>query len=57
MNFTLVLSKPEDGEWGGKLKDGSGWSGMVGLLATKQIDIGTIKHFNLNTNKTSAELG
>ena len=39
MNFTFTLTPPADGEWGGKLKDGS-WSGMVGLLATKQIDIG-----------------
>ena len=41
MNFTFVLTPPADGEWGGKLQDGSTtWSGMVGLLANKQIDIG-----------------
>ena len=39
MNFTYTLIKPPDGQWGSIQPDGS-WSGMVGLLASGEVDIG-----------------
>ena len=39
MNFTYTLIKPPDGQWGAIQSDGS-WSGLVGLLASGEIDIG-----------------
>ena len=39
MNFTYVLTSPPDGEWGGKMADGT-WSGMVGMLERREIDMG-----------------
>ena len=41
MNFTYVLKPPEDGEWGA-VKDDNTWTGMVGMLAAKEIDIGEV---------------
>lgn len=38
MNFTSYVIKPEDGEWGVFKEDGT-WSGMVGMLIQKEIDI------------------
>ena len=40
LNFTFTIEKPTDGEWGVLQKDGS-WSGMVGMLANQEIDLGT----------------
>jgi hypothetical protein len=39
LNFTFTLTKPEDGEYGVR-KNGSGWTGMVGMLVQDKIDIG-----------------
>ena len=41
MNFTFVLTPSIDGEWGGHLGEGQ-WSGMVGMLQRKEIDIGKL---------------
>ena len=41
MNFTYELTRPEDGEWGKLMDDGISWTGMVGNLQKKEIDIGT----------------
>ena len=41
MNFTYTLIKPPDGQWGSIQPDGS-WSGMVGLLVSGKIDIGSV---------------
>ena len=38
-NFTYTIQKPGDGEWGVEQADGQ-WSGMVGMLSRKEIDIG-----------------
>ena len=40
MNFTYTLIKPPDGQWGSIQPDGT-WSGMVNLLANRDIDIAT----------------
>ena len=40
LNFTYILSKPADGEWGVKKEDGITFTGMVGELADDIIDIG-----------------
>ncbi len=42
MNFTYEMGSPEDGEWGID-KEGN-WTGMVGQLQRREIDIGTAKH-------------
>ncbi|XP_071545435.1 probable glutamate receptor [Panulirus ornatus] len=39
MNFTYRYSRPPDGAWGVKLDDGS-WTGMVGLVGRREVDIG-----------------
>ena len=39
MNFTYVLKKPPDGQWGVKKYDGS-WSGMIGELLLENADVG-----------------
>ena len=39
MNFTYVLKKPPDGQWGVKKPDGS-WSGMIGELLLENADVG-----------------
>ena len=41
LNFTFTIEKPIDGEWGVMQDDGS-WSGIVGMLARKEIDLGTV---------------
>ena len=38
MNFTYTLTKPSDGQWG-VLKNGK-WTGMIGALQRKEVDIG-----------------
>ena len=39
MNFTYVLKKPPDGQWGSNIGNNT-WTGFVHMLQTKQIDIG-----------------
>ncbi|XP_059085839.1 glutamate receptor ionotropic, kainate 5-like [Tigriopus californicus] len=39
MNFTFVVTKPEDEQWGAVNSDGITWSGMVGMLQNKEIDM------------------
>ena len=39
LNFSYTTIVPPDGEWGA-LKDDGTWSGMVGQLHTKRVDIG-----------------
>ena len=39
MNFTYVLKKPPDGQWGVKKPDGS-WTGMIGELLLENADVG-----------------
>ncbi|TRY79474.1 hypothetical protein TCAL_06561 [Tigriopus californicus] len=46
MNFTFVVTKPEDEQWGAVNSDGITWSGMVGMLQNKEIDMG----MNVNKN-------
>lgn len=41
MNFSYELTKPPDGQWGAIQPDNT-WSGMVGMLASDQIDIGKL---------------
>ena len=44
LNFTFTTTSPPDGEWGLLRRDqgnGSFWSGMVGQLARKEVDICT----------------
>ena len=39
MNFTYDLGSPEDSDWGVDLGGGR-WSGMIGQLQRREIDIG-----------------
>ena len=39
LNFTYTVTTPPDGQWGAMKDDGT-WSGMVGQLETKTVDIG-----------------
>ena len=39
LNFSYTTIVPPDGEWGA-LKDDGTWSGMVGQLLTKSVDMG-----------------
>ena len=39
MNFTYNLRQPPDGQWGAPKPSGT-WSGMVGMLEMKEIDVG-----------------
>lgn len=43
MNFTYVLTPPSDGHYGTLSSDGVTWTGMVGLLQAKEMDIGKFK--------------
>ena len=45
MNFTYVLKKPPDGQWGSRKPDGT-WSGMIGELLMEHADIGINENFN-----------
>ncbi|XP_071540832.1 LOW QUALITY PROTEIN: probable glutamate receptor [Panulirus ornatus] len=38
-NFTYFLVRSRDGQWGTKKPDGS-WTGMVGMVGRKEVDIG-----------------
>ena len=53
LNFSYTTIVPPDGEWGA-LKDDGTWSGMVGQLHTKRVDIGILLvdcMMNLSTNQ------
>ena len=41
LNFTYTVTTPPDGQWGALKEDGT-WSGMVGQLETKKVDIGRL---------------
>ncbi len=41
MNFTYFLTLPPDKQWGIHLGNGS-WTGMVGMLQDKEVDIGKV---------------
>ena len=41
MNFTYSVTKPEDNQWGA-IQNDSSWTGMVGMLIRKEIDLGKI---------------
>ena len=41
LNFSYTVNSPPDGEWGA-LKDDGTWSGMVGQLNSKAIDLGLL---------------
>ena len=43
LNFSYTVSTPPDGQWGSKKDDGT-WSGMVGQLETKIVDIGRLNY-------------
>ena len=40
LNFTYVLKRPPDGQWGSLQSDGT-WSGMIRELQEERIDIGS----------------
>ena len=44
LNFSYTVTTPPDGEWGSKKDDGT-WSGMVGQLETKIVDIGRLNYY------------
>ena len=44
LNFTYTVTTPTDGQWGVRKDDGT-WSGMVGQLETKTVDIGRFNSF------------
>ena len=53
LNISYTTIVPPDGEWGA-LKDDGTWSGMVGQLHTKRVDIGILLvdcMMNLLTNQ------
>ena len=39
LNFSYTVTTPPDEQWGG-IKDDGTWSGMVGQLETKMVDVG-----------------
>ena len=47
LNFTYTVTIPPDGEWG-SMKDDGTWSGMVGQLETKIVDIGGLNYYYLS---------
>ena len=44
LNFSVTVTSPSDKEWGGMKSDGT-WSGMVGQLVAKEVDIGNFTYF------------
>ena len=42
LNFTFVLTKPPDGQWGALQSDGT-WTGMIRELQDERIDMGNTK--------------
>ena len=47
LNFSYTVTSPTDGEWG-RMKDDGTWSGMVGQLETKIVDIGKFNYIQMN---------
>ena len=47
LNFSYTVTNPPDGEWGSEKDDGT-WSGMVGQLETKMVDIGRLNYYYLS---------
>ena len=43
LNFTYEVTSPSDNQWGAINSDGT-WSGMVGQLVRKEVDIGNISN-------------
>ena len=39
MNFTYSVTEPPDGQWGSLRPDGT-WTGKVGMLQEKKVDLG-----------------
>jgi hypothetical protein len=38
LNFKVTVVVPSDGKWGGKEKNGTGWTGLVGMLLEGKAD-------------------
>ena len=47
LNFSYTVSVPPDGEWGALRDDGT-WSGMVGQLDTKRVELGMFLVHNVD---------
>ena len=41
LNFTFTVTSPLDKQYGGKKSDGN-WTGMVGQLVEKEVDVGNL---------------
>ena len=52
LNFSYTVTKPPDGEWGVLQSDGS-WSGMVGQLETKEVDL-AVADFTITEERSKA---
>lgn len=52
MNFSYVLMRPPDGEYGAQSANSTIWTGMVGMLQKNDVDIGKeIKWFHFHMEK------
>ena len=49
LNFSYTVTTPPDGAWGAMKDDGT-WSGMVGQLETKTVDIGSSNPIFIQSN-------
>ena len=56
MNFTYSLKEPPDGEWGAQRADLS-WTGMIGMLETKSVDVGATQSLKLTCAGFTPEMG
>ncbi|TRY79477.1 hypothetical protein TCAL_06562, partial [Tigriopus californicus] len=52
LNFTFQVTQPPDGEWGAILGESQGWSGMIGMLQNKEIDM-AIADFTVTKERSS----
>ena len=50
LNFSYTVTIPSDGEWGARKDDGT-WSGMVGQLVTKTVDVGRYYLYSIKWRK------
>ncbi len=41
LNFTVLWTLPPDGRWGSSIDNGTGMSGIVGELSSKEADLST----------------
>ena len=48
LNFTFVLKKSPDGQWGTLRSDGT-WTGMIRELQDQRVDIGNLDNQNFET--------